>query len=257
MKRLLDRLRGRTPERPAPRYPQGQRAYAIGDVHGRDDLLETLLEKIIEDAADSDARVQLVYLGDYIDRGAQSRAVVDRILDTRPEGFDFVFLKGNHEQALLDFLEYPLETAAWLGFGGRETLASYGIEASLAPTAEELRALARALDERLPDRHRQFFLQGRSHWRSGDYYFVHAGIRPETPLDRQHIEDQLWIRGEFTESSADHGVVVVHGHVISRTPEFRFNRIGIDTGAFHSGVLTALVLEDASQRVIQAVGQTG
>lgn len=236
-----------------PRGPDGARLYAIGDVHGRADLLSELHGQIREDAAGFDGRKVAVYLGDYVDRGLQSRQVVELLLEPGHElpGFETVFLKGNHEQAMLDFMAYPEATAGWLSFGGRETLMSYGINVTYMPLMKDMQKLADALAAALPEAHRAFLENGLLSWREGDYYFVHAGIRPGVALDDQHVDDQLWIREEFISSDADHGAVVVHGHTISPEPEIRANRIGLDTGAFHSGVLTCLVIEGQERRILQ------
>ena len=236
-----------------PRGPDGARLYAIGDVHGRADLLGELHGLIREDAAGFGGRKVVIYLGDYVDRGLQSRQVVELLLEPELElpGFETVFLKGNHEQAMLDFMDYPEATAGWLSFGGRETLMSYGINVTFMPLMKDMQKLADELAAALPASHRQFLEDGLLSWREGDYYFVHAGIRPGVDLDDQHVDDQLWIREEFISSDADHGAVVVHGHTITAEPEFRANRIGLDTGAFHSGVLTCLVIEGETTRLLQ------
>jgi serine/threonine protein phosphatase 1 len=158
---------------------------------------------------------------------------------------------GNHEQAMLDFIAQPQTIASWLNFGGRETLASYGVQLNHVPHLHELSHIAAQLDLNLPDSHREFLHHCASQWRCGSYYFVHAGIRPGVALNRQSLEDQLWIRGEFLLSDENHGAVVVHGHNISAQVEILPNRIGIDTGAYTSGVLTALVLEGSTQRLLQ------
>ena len=176
---------------------------------------------------------------------------MELLLEPQLEGFDTVFLKGNHEQAMLDFLDYPEATAGWLSFGGRETLLSYGITVAYMPLMKDMKQLARELEEVLPDPHRAFLEDGLLSWRVGSYYFVHAGIRPGVPLEDQHFEDQLWIRDDFIDSEADHGAVIVHGHTITPEVEFRENRIGLDTGAFSSEVLSCLVLEGAEQRLLQ------
>lgn len=234
-----------------PRGPDNTRLYAIGDIHGRADLLIAMHEMIRRDAAGFGGRKQIIYLGDYIDRGLQSRQVVEMLLEPQVTGFDTVFLKGNHEQAMLDFLDYPEATAGWLSFGGRETLLSYGINVTFMPLMKDMQNLAAELAEALPDAHREFLEDGLLSFRSGDYYFVHAGIRPGVDLEDQHFEDQLWIRDEFIDSDADHGAVIVHGHTITPEPELKPNRIGLDTGAFHSGVLTCLVVDGEEQRLLQ------
>lgn len=234
-----------------PRGPENTRLYAIGDIHGRADLLIEMHSMIRADAKGFDGRKQVIYLGDYIDRGLQSKQVVEMLIEPQLSGFDTVFLKGNHEQAMLDFLEYPEATAGWLSFGGRETLLSYGINVTFMPLMKDMQNLAKELGAVLPDSHREFLEDGLLSFRSGDYYFVHAGIRPGIPLEDQHFEDQLWIRDEFIDSDADHGAVIVHGHTITPEPELTANRIGLDTGAFHSGVLTCLVIDGSEQRLLQ------
>jgi serine/threonine protein phosphatase 1 len=231
--------------------PADQRVYCIGDIHGRGDLLQQLHGMILADAADFQGRKTAVYLGDYIDRGEQSRQVIDRLLDEPLKGFDSVYLRGNHEQAMLDFMSDPKAVINWLRFGGRETLTSYGIKLAHIPRLRDVIPLAEQLERALPESHREFLNSCESSWRCGSYYFVHAGIRPGVALERQVIEDQLWIREKFLSSRDDHGAVVVHGHSISTTVEMKPNRIGIDTGAFATGVLTCLVLEGSTQRLLQ------
>lgn len=232
-------------------YPDGARMYCIGDIHGHADLLEQLHGMIGEDAANYSGEKHLLYVGDYVDRGMQSRQVIEMLLDHPLAGFETTFLKGNHEQAMLDFMQAPEATSGWLLYGGRETLYSYGVVVPGLPSVRNLRGIAADLAEALPESHRAFLESGHLSWTAGDYHFVHAGIRPGIPLDRQLAQDQMWIREEFTLSEKDHGAVVVHGHTICDEVEFRRNRIGIDTGAFHTGVLTCLVLEGKEQRLLQ------
>ena len=234
-----------------PSGPENARLYAIGDIHGRADLLIEMHRLIERDSRGFEGRKVLIYLGDYIDRGMQSRQVVEMLLEPQLHGFERVFLKGNHEQALLDFLDYPEATAGWFSFGGRETLQSYGISVTFMPLLKDMKKLAVELEDVLPDEHRDFLESGLLSWHAGDYYFVHAGVRPGVPLEDQHSEDQLWIRDEFIDSDANHGAVVVHGHTISPDPEIRPNRVGLDTGAFHSGVLSCLVVDGTEQRILQ------
>lgn len=247
-------------QRPAPRaVPDGTRVYAVGDIHGRADLLAALHERIREDAAASDAgRKLVVYLGDYVDRGAESKQVIDLLLDRPLEGFEAVHLKGNHEAFMLDFLSDPLVAQVWIANGGGATLASYGVEyghlMGRPLGMEEIDDLRQALTEALPERHRAFLDNLALHHREGDYLFVHAGIRPGVPVERQDEEDLVWIRDEFLDSAADHGFVVVHGHTIEWDPVVRSNRIGIDTGAFASGTLTALVLEGEERDFLHTLG---
>lgn len=239
------------PGAPPARTPEGTVIHAIGDIHGRDDLLAALLEGVRRDAGQRPARRRLlIFLGDYISRGTGSRAVVERVMATAWPGFELVALKGNHEDLLLRFLDGDLAAGTlWLDYGGAQALQAYGV----APRGDEggMEQLRRELAAALPARHLEFLRRLRLDHREGDYYFVHAGIRPGVPLERQSDEDRLWIRGEFTDSPADHGVVVVHGHCIAALPQVRHNRIGIDTGAYASGHLTCAVLDGDERFFLQ------
>lgn len=233
--------------------PPGTRVYAIGDIHGRADLLAELVGRIAEDARRSAAPTRrIVFLGDYVDRGPHSREVIDLVLGGLPGGFDAITLKGNHEDFMLRFIEDARIGPGWLMNGGGATLLSYGARMpERGGTIERLDQLRRQLCANLPDRHLRF-LRGLGRWHvEGDYFFVHAGIRPGVPLDEQQDEDILWIREEFLDDAGDHGKIVVHGHTIARSPEVRPNRIGIDTGAYATGVLTCLVLEGAERAFLQ------
>lgn len=238
--------------RASPKLPAGQRAYAIGDVHGRLDLLNRVLRGIEADnAARPAARTLVVMLGDLIDRGPQSAEVVEYLRSMRPDFARFRFVMGNHEEAMLDALdthEGNPHLDEWLKFGGTATLASYG----LAPAVLKgpMPALADAARERVPKVHLHFLSEFENYVSLGDYVFVHAGIRPGIPLHRQKPSDLRWIRDEFLTDPYPHGAVVVHGHTISAEPEFFANRIGIDTGAYRTGVLTALGLEGTERWTI-------
>ena len=241
--------RNRARERPPPRIPAGERVYAVGDVHGRADLLADLQGQIAGDAAARPvARPTVIYLGDYVDRGPQSPEVLDRLIDAPLPGFASVHLLGNHEDTMLRFHDGDFAVAmGWLTYGGEQTLRSYGIDLDHVPSLDALR---QRLVHSVPPRHIDFMRGLSLQHRVGDYLFVHAGIRPGVALDRQKRDDLLWIREPFLGSAADHGAVVVHGHSISREPEQRASRIGIDTGAFATGRLTALVLEADDQRFL-------
>jgi len=234
-----------------PLAPAGQRIYCIGDIHGRLDLLSQLHARIAEDACTYPGRKMLIYLGDYIDRGEQSREVVDLLLANPLRGFELVYMLGNHEQTLLDFLRHPRAVASWLTYGGRATLRSYGVTAADQPGPPDLEHIRDQLALRLPPAHRDFYQQLQLFHIAGHYCFVHAGIRPGIALAQQRNEDLLWIRGDFTNSQQIHEHIIVHGHTIAEQVEILPNRIGIDTGAFQSGILTCLVLEDAHQRLLQ------
>jgi serine/threonine protein phosphatase 1 len=241
-------------EMPRPRVGTDQRVYSIGDIHGRVDLLQQLHGMIEADAADHEGGRTRVYLGDCIDRGMHSREVIDELLDAPLAGFETVYLLGNHEQTLLDFLDHPKAAAGWLAWGGRETLASYGVnlQPHVRPDPEQLRDEFQAL---LPEHHLTFYQAMQLMHQAQDYLFVHAGIRPGKSVQEQSNEDLLWIRDDFTESRVQHEHVVVHGHTITEEVVFRPNRIGIDTGAYATGVLTCLVLEGEEQRLLQTGGQ--
>lgn len=231
--------------------PPGTRLYVVGDIHGRADLLRILHEAIRDDAADAPSRRVIVYLGDYVDRGGESSAVLEMLASGPPEGFEAVHLLGNHEAWLLDFLDDPDQGAGWIMNGGGATLLSYGIDAAGISFQRDRLAKARAdLRSRLPPSHLAFLESLKLSHVEGDYLFVHAGVRPGLPLDRQSADDLVWIRDEFLFSDADHGKVVVHGHTIVDEPEVLDNRIGIDTGAFATGRLTCLVLEGSARRFI-------
>lgn len=230
---------------------EGLRVYAIGDVHGRLDLLDDLLCHIEADAQQQPAaHTRIILLGDYIDRGPQSAQVLDRVIAGGP---GWITLRGNHEQAMLDALDGGGDSSRtlrlWLENGGRETLRSYGMSPSLA-YSDDLAAILDAAAALVPEHHLVALRTMPLFHRDGDYLFVHAGIRPGLSLDEQQESDLLWIREAFLDCRSDHGFVVVHGHSISRTVDERPNRIGIDTGAYATGRLTALVLEGADRRYL-------
>ena len=241
-------------ERGAPELHGGCRLYCIGDIHGRIDLLRELHDRIARDAERYDGRKSIVYLGDYIDRGLQSREVIDELMGGPLDDFEAVHLLGNHEQTLLDFLRFPEHAIGWLDWGGRETLLSYGVSLPPGLQRPDPATLRDELQANLPDTHLAFMQSLPLTHVAGDYLFVHAGIRPGVPLAEQRASDLLWIRREFLECEEPHEHVVVHGHSISEEVEMRENRIGIDTGAFYTGVLTALVLEGSEQRLLQTGG---
>ena len=230
--------------------PADHRVYAIGDIHGRRDLLDELLDKIKTDSEGSQQTVTLVFVGDYVDRGPDSKGVIDRLLSL-PAPFQGKFLRGNHDQALLDFLADPMTYEIWCDYGPDETLTSYGVP---PPRDHSLPTLRRARDwlaGALPADHLHFFRALPLSWEFGDYFFAHAGVRPGAPLNEQKEDDLLWIRDEFLTSSEDFGKVVVHGHTPTDSPVKKVNRIGIDTGAYLTGRLTAVVLDGQTQRFLQ------
>lgn len=239
-------------ERSGSRGLAGRRAYAVGDIHGRLDLLDELLAKIERDLASSKRRTRanLIFLGDLIDRGPSSAQVVERLRTYAHRNVQPVFLLGNHEEVLLRILDGDSSLIAnWWKFGGKECLKSYGVHTPAFACMDTKTSLA-AVRDAIPDSHVQFLRSFADTCRFGDYLFVHAGIRPGVELERQKQSDLRWIREPFLGDETDHGFVVVHGHTISTAVEERTNRIGIDTGAYRTGVLTALVIEGNRRRLL-------
>jgi serine/threonine protein phosphatase 1 len=234
-----------------PAGATGCRAYAVGDIHGKLDLLEELLAKIHADLQHNPAaKTLLVFVGDLIDRGPSSAQVIERLRTYRRQGIRPVFILGNHEEVLLRILDGdPSLIGSWLRFGGLECLKSYGVDpASLrGRSPAELIAAVRGA---VPGEHVEFLRGFVDSCRFGDYLFVHAGIRPGIALEQQRQSDLRWIREPFLVDETDHGFIVVHGHTIAPAVEERTNRIGIDTGAYRSGVLAALVIEGTERRFI-------
>lgn len=241
--------------RPAS-IPEGLRVYAVGDVHGRLDLLRTVADMIeANEAMHPPARTVTVFLGDYIDRGPESCGVIDFLIDWRPRKIETVFLRGNHEDMLLNALRVPDMFHMWAMNGGLATAQSYGVSFDLHPDpATDSRAVIRELDAALPPAHRHFLENLPIGLEIGDYLFVHAGVRPGVPLDRQSDLDCLFIRDEFLSHRGSFGKVVVHGHTPASKPEVLPNRIGIDTGAVFTGHLTALCLEGERQQFFTTRG---
>lgn len=237
-----------------PAIPAGLRIYAIGDIHGQLALLDRLHDEIASDAAAApDLASSVIYLGDYVDRGLHSREIIDRLLMGGPKGCGAIHLKGNHEQAVLDFLDDPTFGMHWANFGGLETLYSYGIQdAAGLSKPEDFMGAADLFARLIPPAHLRFFKSVQLTATVGDYFFVHAGVKPGVPLDQQSEEDLIWIREEFLESDADFGKIIVHGHTPEPEPVVKNNRIGIDTGAYMTGVLSCVVLEGTTRRFLRA-----
>ena len=232
------------------RVPDGTRVYCVGDIHGRDDLLREMAERV---EADMEGRsfdhAVTVFLGDYVDRGLGSMRVVERL--ARGEWpTSMIALAGNHEDLLMAFLEDEAVLEAWRGLGGLETLHSYGVDVGPAMAGRDFRAVQAAFAARFPEHHRHFLETLKVSTAIGDYFFCHAGVRPGVPLDRQDRDDLLNIRDPFLFSEAEHGKLVVHGHTPSVAPEIRPNRIGIDTAAYATNRLTCLVLEKDQRRFL-------
>jgi serine/threonine protein phosphatase 1 len=223
--------------------PQPDRIYAIGDIHGRLDLLDRIIDEIAVDLAKSPVSTALtVTLGDYVDRGPNSRGVLDR-LAANPFPTAFVALKGNHEVLLETFLRDPQTAGPWRRFGGLETLHSYGLVVGPLMVGKNYAEAADALRRAMPQAHLDFLASLGTSLTVGKYFLCHAGVRPGVPLERQRVEDLLWIRDEFINSTADFGKIIVHGHTPSESPEVLPHRINVDTGAYMTGWLTCVVLE--------------
>jgi len=236
---------------PVARVPDGERVYAIGDIHGRCDLFDALIEAVeLDNGSRASARSTVVLLGDLIDRGPDSYGVLTVAREWQRLR-DVHILLGNHEEMLLESLGNIDIFKQFVRFGGKETLLSFGISEHDYTEAgwEELHAMMLAA---IPQRMLDFIRTFEDQVQVGDYLFVHAGISPAVGLEQQKRSDLRWIREPFLSHEGWHGAVVVHGHTISENPELRENRIGIDTGAYASGVLTALGLEGERRWLISA-----
>lgn len=226
-----------------PRLPDGIRIYAISDIHGCADLLLQMFAVIDRDLTTIGSRRAIhVFLGDYIDRGPSSRQTIDLLIE-RGRKHESVFLKGNHEAFLFDVLKDPSRLQDWRQYGGLQTLTSYGLQPSLNPDAAEQKELIDRLALTIPQHQRHFFNNLRVRFVCGDFFFVHAGVRPGVALAKQKEEDLLWIRDEFLGSDLRFGKYIVHGHTPVRAPDMRPNRINIDTGAYATGNLTLLTIQ--------------
>ena len=243
------RVRGRRPSLPAE-----LRIYAIGDIHGRLDLLNELLARIGSDIAlRPTARPPLyVFLGDYIDRGSASRETIDRLIE-HGKTHESVFLKGNHELIAIKCLSDRGLFDQWLRLGGVETLVSYGVPAETLANGKQIAELQSAFHGALPQAHFRFFRDLKNSFECGDFFFAHAGVKPNVELSRQKENDLLWIRGEFLTSKDDFGKIIVHGHTPTREIEVGPNRINIDTGAFATGRLSCLAIEGSALSVIDTL----
>ncbi|MEL6829014.1 MAG: metallophosphoesterase [Pseudomonadota bacterium] len=235
--------------------PAGKRAYAIGDVHGRDDLLAGLLHEIrSHNASQRSAETHIVFLGDLIDRGPNSRQVIDRLIDGAAPEETWWFVKGNHEEALVRGLRGESNLLPdWLKHGGYDTAESYGLEKG-ALMGQPDDAIEHLLLSAIPKRHIEFLSEFNETVRFGDYLFVHAGIKPGVAPEQQTGKDLRWIRNEFLNSEANFGCIVVHGHTISETVQIKSNRVGLDTGAYKTGILSALWIEGTDKGTLQVAG---
>lgn len=256
MLKTIRRIFERAESASLPAIPAGQRVYAVGDIHGRLDLFEALIAAIEEDdAIAGPAETTVILLGDLVDRGPDSAGVVARACEWQRQR-KVRILAGNHEEMFLKSFEKIETLRHFLRFGGRETVLSYGIgrEAYQKASMEDVQAM---MERTVPAEDRRFIEGFEDMIAIGDYLFVHAGISPDVPLEEQRRQDLRWIREPFLSHPEPFGPVVVHGHTICDDPEDHGNRIGVDTGAYISGRLTALVLEGAKRRYLEAVDENG
>lgn len=250
------------PKESPPRsvLPKGQRIYAVGDIHGELGLFEKLHEQIREDIRNAPEfdEIKIIYLGDYINRGNQSREILDRLTGNPIKDAEITYLMGNHEFALIKFLTGEMEYGEWIRWGGDVTMLSYGMNV-LSPYADEedIEVLRREFRKVIPVEHYRFLSKLKPYQVEGNYIFVHAGIRPGIPLDEQKLHDLILIRDDFLKKPVGCGKIIIHGHTVFETPHIRKRRgmidsIGIDTGAYNTGKLTSIVLENNDYRFITA-----
>lgn len=239
--------------------PEGWRVYAVGDIHGRADLLEKLHQMIVRDSEAEPVKNNLaIYLGDYLDRGPLVKETLDLLISGLPSGFKAEYLRGNHEEFFFRFLEDPVILELWAVLGGRSTLMSYGVRVpGSGLSAERARQVRQELLEAMPKKHLEFLMNLKPFYQLGEYFFVHAGIRPRIPLENQKPEDFFWIRDDFLGSTDDHGIKIVHGHTISEQVQNYSNRIGVDTGAYATGILSCAVLENSGIRFLSTKHDSG
>jgi serine/threonine protein phosphatase 1 len=255
LKKITNFMRPAAAESLIYQTPEALRLYAIGDIHGRADLLEQMLNLIERDVAmnPTDATTKCIFLGDYVDRGPSSADVVERLIQVRGHSPHIICLMGNHEETMSLVLQGDVDPNiidSWLGYGGRETLASYGVPSRIL-YSDDIDEIANAARSCVPKSHVEFFATLDLNVGFGDYFFVHAGIHPARPLSEQRAHDFMWIREPFLSHTAPLEKMIVHGHSISRAVEERSHRIGIDTGAYATGKLTAVVLEGNTRRFIE------
>lgn len=231
--------------------PKGLRVYAIGDIHGQFTLLERLQAMIRADITENPASQHtIIYLGDYVDRGPQSYEVIERLSRHMIDGVEIIFLKGNHEDFFVNFLEDHKTGDTWLLNGGDDTLKSYGVNEQQYQHTSDYQTAQKALHARMPAKHREFLNNLVLSHRIGSLFFAHAGVNPDITLDAQRPKDLMWIRHKFIESTQDLGVLVIHGHTPRPAPEITPYRVNVDTHAWYTGHLTAVALENGCLRFL-------
>jgi serine/threonine protein phosphatase 1 len=237
--------------------PAGMRIFAVGDIHGRLDLLKAMRGRIADQiAADPPQDWRIIYLGDYGDRGPDTRGVIADLIAQKEADARVIMLRGNHDQAFLDFLGTGDRMRLFERYGGFETAASYGVTADFtSPEAGD--ATKEALVAAMPADHLRFLADLPLTAEFGDFFFCHAGIRPGVPLAEQSRHDLIWIREEFLDDPRLHPKVIVHGHTPVAEPEIMPNRVDVDTLAYRSGVLTALVIEGREKKMLTVSGPEG
>ena len=257
---MLSRLFPNRPARPASRTPPDCVIWAVGDIHGRSDLVDRLIQAIRADLTAAEAsRKVVVFLGDYIDRGLDSKGVLNQLCNLAADpGLEVRFIRGNHEDRMEAFLQDPQVGPSWCDYGGRDTLVSYGVNPP--PMRGDMQAwvdASRALGESLPDSHRELLASQEMSISLGDYFFVHAGARPGIALAVQSPEDLMWIRQPFLDHPGLFEQVVVHGHTPTDAVYSDACRIGVDTGAYATNVLSAVRLSGETRVLLQATGRAG
>ena len=250
----------KSPPRVEPYIPERHLIYAVGDVHGMIDLLKALVRKILKDAAEfPDHRARLIFLGDFIDRGDHSKGVIDQLIAYgQLTSVDWTFLRGNHEDSLLRFLKEPAFGPQWIAYGGAQTFASYGVAIpSNRQDSEAWTEAALLMARAIGPAHLSFLEALETSFRFGSYFFVHAGVRPGVALDEQSDSDLLWIRGQFLHDKRSLPAIVVHGHSPDSEPYIDHRRIGVDTGAYATGRLTAVRLMGSGAELISVMSPSG
>lgn len=236
-----------------PATPANHRLYVVGDIHGRADLLTKILSLIEANAAKHPTKIKkLIFLGDYVNRGVDSRAVIERLTQSFAHDIEPTFLRGNHEERLMQLLDGQFSVSkSMLRFGGDAAFASYGVMVAPTVNDEQFEKAANKFIGVFPPHHKKFLNNTLFSTTFGDYYFVHAGARPGTLLHEQEAKDQLWIRQDFMTTDYVFEKMVIHGHTISDKPDIQHNRIGIDTGAYATGQLTCLVLDGTKRMTMK------